>query len=121
MMPVTRESLAGRIDHTNLKADATPAQIEQLCAEALRYGFASVCVNPVHVPLCAKLLAGSAVKVCTVAGFPLGAMSSVAKAFEAGQAMRDGAQEIDMVISVGLLKAGRYDDVDADTCRVPQH
>ena len=106
--------LAGKIDHTLLKPEATSAEIEQLCAEARKYGFASVCINPGYVPLCIQLLRGSEVKVCTVIGFPLGATSTAAKAFETEQAIRDGAQEVDMVLNVGMLKSGSYDLVEAD-------
>lgn len=111
---ITRDELASKIDHTILKADATPAQVEEICRQALDYKFASVCVNSLYVPLVAKLLKGSEVKVCTVVGFPLGAMSTAAKAFETEQAVRDGAQEVDMVIPVGLLKSGDDDTVLAD-------
>jgi len=110
--------LAKLIDHTLLKPEATAHQIEQLCAEALKYSFASVCINPSWVPLCARLCRGSAVRVCTVIGFPLGATSTAAKAFETEQALRDGAQEVDMVINVGLLKSGAYDAVEADIAAV---
>ena len=106
--------LAALIDHTLLKPDATAGEIEQLCAEALRFSFASVCINPGYVPLCARLCKGSDVKVCTVIGFPLGATSTASKAFEAEQAIRDGAQEVDMVINVGMLKTGEYDYVESD-------
>lgn len=106
--------LARMIDHTMLKAEATPKEIEQLCAEALKYSFASVCVNGSHVPLCARLLKGSPVKVCTVIGFPLGAAASSAKAAETELAIRDGAQEVDMVINVGMLKGGEYQYVEKD-------
>lgn len=92
------------IDHTLLKADATSEQIEKLCNEARQYQFFSVCVNSFHVANCVKLLSGSDVKVCTVVGFPLGAMSTQAKAFETQQAIQDGANEIDMVINLGALK-----------------
>lgn len=102
------EPIANYIDHTLLKADATQEQIEKLCQEAEQYHFHSVCVNSCWTNLCAKLLAGSGVKVCTVVGFPLGAMSTRAKAFEARQAVTDGADEIDMVINVGWLK--NHDD-----------
>jgi deoxyribose-phosphate aldolase len=98
-------SLAHMIDHTLLKPDATPDQIAQLCYEARKYGFASVCVNPTHVKLCAELLHGSPVKVCTVIGFPLGATAPEVKAFEAQTAIQQGATEIDMVINIGALKA----------------
>ncbi|MBP1655600.1 MAG: deoxyribose-phosphate aldolase [Bacteroidetes bacterium] len=106
--------LARMIDHTMLKAEATPKEIEQLCAEALKYRFASVCINGSHVPLCARLLKGSPVKVCTVIGFPLGAAASAAKAAETELAIREGAQEVDMVINVGMLKAGEYQYVEKD-------
>jgi deoxyribose-phosphate aldolase len=98
-------NLAKMIDHTLLKPDATPEQIAQLCFEARKYGFASVCVNPAWVKLCAQLLEGSPVKVCTVIGFPLGATAPEVKAFEAQKAIEDGASEIDMVINIGALKA----------------
>lgn len=98
-------SLAGLIDHTLLKPDATPDQIAQLCFEARKHGFASVCVNPSWVPLCAQLLKGSEVKVCTVIGFPLGASLPEVKAFETQQALDQGATEIDMVMNIGALKA----------------
>ena len=107
-------NLASYIDHTLLKADATEAQITRLCAEAREHRFASVCVNPRWVALCAQLLAGSGVRVCTVIGFPLGASSSAIKAAETRQAVADGADELDMVISVGDLKAGNYEFVRAD-------
>ena len=105
------------IDHTILKADATEADVVRLCAEAKEYGFASVCVNSSFVPLVHTQLLGSGVKTCCVVGFPLGAMSTAAKAFEAKQARADGAQEIDMVIHVGALKEDRdnyvFDDIKA--------
>ncbi len=94
------------IDHTLLKADARKDQIVTLCNEAKEYDFASVCVNSGWVSLCKELLEGSDVKVCTVVGFPLGAMSTAAKAFEAKQAVADGADEIDMVLNIGALKDG---------------
>jgi deoxyribose-phosphate aldolase len=98
-------TLAKMIDHTLLKPDATQEQIAQLCFEARKHGFASVCINPTWVELCAKLLEGSSVKVCTVIGFPLGATSQEVKAFETQVALDHGATEIDMVINVGALKA----------------
>jgi len=107
-------SLAGMIDHTLLKPDATPDQIAQLCYEARKYEFASVCVNPTHVKLCAQLLRGSPVKVCTVIGFPLGASSTEVKVFETETAIRDGASEIDMVINIGALKGKDYELVAKD-------
>jgi deoxyribose-phosphate aldolase len=106
------------IDHTLLKPDATPAQITQLCREALEYRFASVCVNPTHVKLAAQLLQGSQVKVCTVAGFPLGANTTAVKVFETHQALQDGATEIDMVINIGALKAGNHTLVHNDIAAV---
>lgn len=107
-------SIARMIDHTILKPDATPDEIAQLCYEARKYEFASVCVNPTHVKLCAQLLRGSGVKVCTVIGFPLGASSPEVKAYETETALRDGATEIDMVINIGALKAKDYDLVASD-------
>lgn len=107
-------SLAGRIDHTLLRADATAAEIEQLCAEADRYRFASVCVNSRWVPLAADLLKQSPVMVCTVVGFPLGAMAMEAKGAEATVAVAQGADEVDMVIDIGALKSGRLRDLLAD-------
>lgn len=107
-------SLAGMIDHTLLKPDATSDKIAQLCFEARKYHFASVCVNPTHVKLCADLLRGSDVKVCTVIGFPLGATATEVKAFETRNALDNGATEIDMVINIGALKAGELDLVAKD-------
>ena len=101
--------LSKYIDHTLLKPEATKDQIIQLCNEAKEYDFASVCVNPCYVSLCKELLNGSDVKVCTVIGFPLGATSSKAKAFEAKQAIKDGADEVDMVINISSLKNKDYD------------
>jgi deoxyribose-phosphate aldolase len=94
------------IDHTLLKPEATPKEIKTLCEEARTYNFASVCVNPSHVSMCKDLLSGSKVKVCTVIGFPLGATTTETKRFEAEQALKNGAQEIDMVINIGMLKQG---------------
>ncbi|GAB4506202.1 MAG: deoxyribose-phosphate aldolase [Anaerolineales bacterium] len=110
--------IASLIDHTLLKPEATPEQIAQLCSEAREYGFASVCVNPVYVKLAWDLLKGSPVKVCSVVGFPLGATLPEVKAFEAQQAIRDGASEIDMVIHIGALKAGDDDLVERDIATV---
>ena len=98
--------IAKYIDHTVLAADATRERIITLCDEAKEYGFASVCVNSCWVPLAAERLAGCGVKVCTVVGFPLGAMDEKSKAWEAEEAIRNGADEIDMVINVGFLKSG---------------
>ncbi|HEX5144880.1 MAG TPA: deoxyribose-phosphate aldolase [Mycobacterium sp.] len=110
----TAEQLAGRIDHTLLKADATAAAIATLCDEAAAHGFASVCVNTRWVPTAAKLLAASPVMVCTVVGFPLGAMASQAKAEEARIAVSQGADEVDMVIDIGALLSGLLSDVYED-------
>jgi len=98
------EEVARLIDHTLLKPDATAADVEKLCAEARQHAFFSVCVNPVFVPQVKKLLKGSTVKVCCVVGFPLGAQDSQIKLLEARKAIREGAQEVDMVINVGALK-----------------
>lgn len=108
------QNYAAMIDHTLLKADATRDQIEKLCAEAKKYVFASVCVNPTWVKYSAELLAGTEVKVCTVIGFPLGASTSAVKAFETKDAIANGATEIDMVINIGALKNGEYDVVRDD-------
>ena len=106
--------LSPLIDHTLLKPEATGAQVEVLCAEALAYGFASVCVNSLWVPLAASLLRGSAVRTCTVVGFPLGASLSVAKAAEAEAALQAGAQASDMVLSGGPARRGDWDAVRRD-------
>lgn len=111
-------NLAKYIDHTILKAVATKEDVTKLCAEAAQYGFASVCVNPFWVSLCADLLKGSGVKVCTVIGFPLGANSSKVKAFEAELAIKEGADEVDMVINIGALKSGMLDVVKEDIAAV---
>ena len=100
------------IDHTLLKPEATQAQIEVLCNEAREYDFMSVCVNPSHIELCKKLLEGSDVVVCTVVGFPLGATLTSVKVFEAKEALRLGASEVDMVINIGALKEGRTQFVE---------
>lgn len=111
-------SLNKYIDHTILKASATRAQVEKLCDEAAEHEFASVCVNSCWVPLCAERLAGTGVNVCTVIGFPLGAMSTAGKAAEAAAAVADGADELDMVINVGWLVAGEDDLVRDDIAAV---
>ena len=102
------------IDHTLLKSESTTTQILKLCEEAKKYDFASVCVNPTHIALCAKALQGSDVKVCTVIGFPLGANTSATKAFETKDAIANGAQEIDMVLNIGALIEGNYELVKQD-------
>ena len=108
------QRIAALIDHTILRADATRDDVRCVCAEAREYGFASVCVNGCWVPLVASQLGGTQVKVCTVAGFPLGAMSTEAKLSETEIAIRQGANEVDMVLNVGLLKGGERDAVQRD-------
>jgi len=115
-----RATLARMIDHTLLKPEATPAEIERLCAEAAEHSFATVCVNPIYVALAANLLHGTPVAVCTVAGFPLGATSTPVKRFEALQVLDDGATEVDMVIPIGRLKAGQHDVVRDDIYALAQ-
>ena len=110
--------IARLIDHTLLKPEASRDQIVTLCEEARAHGFASVCVNPVWVPLCADLLRGCETKVCTVVGFPLGATLAEVKAYEAGRCVAEGACEIDMVIDVGGLKSGDYPRVERDIAGV---
>jgi deoxyribose-phosphate aldolase len=112
------ERLARMIDHTLLKPDATPDQIAQLCFEARKHRFASVCVNPAHVRLCAELLKGTGIPVCAVIGFPLGATPTDVKVFETQQAIREGASELDMVINVGALKGREYELVRRDIASV---
>jgi deoxyribose-phosphate aldolase len=106
------------IDHTLLKPEATRDEVVKLCEEAKQHRFASVCVNTTWVPLCKALLAGTDVMVCAVVGFPLGAMTPTAKAYEAREAVRQGAREIDMVINIGALKSRDYETVFEDICRV---
>lgn len=109
-----KKTIASMIDHTLLKPEATPAQVERLCAEAAEYHFASVCVNPVYIPLAARLLKGTGVKVCCVVGFPLGAIAPEQKAAEAASCAAMGAEELDMVIHVGAAKAGDWALVQRD-------
>ena len=109
-----KTELAKMMDHTILKATATPEDVKIICEEALRINAASVCVNPFHVPMVKELLAGSDVKVCTVIGFPLGANTSEVKAFETREAIQKGAEEVDMVINVGALLAGDTETVYQD-------
>lgn len=108
------EQLASYIDHTLLKPEATPAQIEVLCQEAATYNFKTVCVNSGYVALAKACLSGTAVGVCSVVGFPLGAMATAAKAYEARTAIAEGASEIDMVIAVGQARAGNWAAVKQD-------
>ena len=100
------------IDHTLLKPDASVKAVRKLCEEALEYKFASVCINPYFVPLAAKMLKGSDVKVCTVIGFPLGATLSQVKKFEAEEAVKSGADEIDMVLNISMAKEHNYDFIE---------
>ncbi len=109
-----KKTIASMIDHTLLKPEATPAQIEKLCAEAAEYHFASVCVNPVYIPLAARLLKDTGVKVCCVVGFPLGAIAPEQKAAEAASCAAMGAEELDMVLHVGAAKAGDWALVQRD-------
>ena len=109
-----KKRLARLIDHTLLRADATRDDIKRLCHEAKKFGFWSVCVNPTYVRLATEVLRGTEVKVCSVVGFPLGASVSEVKAFEAENAVKDGAREIDMVINIGALKSGDHELVKGD-------
>ena len=111
---MTKTEIASYIDHTLLAPEAGVKQIQQLCTEAVNYKFASVCVNPCYVPYAATTLAGSGVKVCTVIGFPFGTSASEVKAFEACDAIRNGADEIDMVVNVGAAIDGRISLVGSD-------
>ena len=113
-----KPEVAALIDHTLLRPDATEADITELCREAAEYGFASVCINPIWVPLCKELLRDSGVMVATVIGFPLGALPAAAKAAETVQAVADGADELDMVLNIGFLKSGRYADAEDDIRQV---
>ena len=117
-MTMTKNKLAKMIDHTILKPFATQEDITKLCNEAREYGFASVCINPFFVPLAANLLNDSDVLVCTVIGFPLGSTSTTVKAFEAQEAVKNGALEVDMVINIGALKERREDVVFQDVLAV---
>lgn len=115
---MNRQELAGYIDHTLLKPDATRAQIEQLCDEALEHGLRAVCVNSLWATLCAKRLAGSAVAAAVTVGFPLGAVDSRIKAAEAAFAVEQGAAELDMVIDIGAAREGNYSRVHDDIAAV---
>ncbi len=112
--PPDQTGIGARIDHTLLKPEASRAEIERLCREASENCFASVCINPTWVSLCAGLLRDSAVKVCTVVGFPLGATLTEVKAFETRRCIEDGAREIDMVINIGALKSHDHARVERD-------
>ncbi|MGO3050873.1 deoxyribose-phosphate aldolase [Staphylococcus casei] len=102
------------IDHTLLKPEATRVQIDKIIEEAKDFNFKSICINPTHVKYAAELLDGSDVLVCTVIGFPLGATTTKSKVFEAEDAINNGASEVDMVINIGALKDGRYEEVQKD-------
>lgn len=102
------------IDHTVLKADTPKAKVQQIIDEAIQYDFMSVCINPTWVSFAAEKLAATDVKVCTVIGFPLGANMSAVKAFEASEAIKNGADEVDMVINIGAAKDGDWDLVESD-------
>lgn len=111
---ISPAELAGYIDHTLLKPEAIESQFEQLCSEAVKYKFKSVCVNSSWVPFVAKKLRGSGIIICSVIGFPLGGMDTRSKAFEARSAIANGATELDMVINVGALKSGNLKLVEED-------
>jgi deoxyribose-phosphate aldolase len=113
-MAIKPRDMAKMIDHTLLKATATVDDIKKLCEEAKKYEFASVCVNPIFIPLANKLLENTSVKVATVVGFPLGANTSETKAFETRNAIKNGAQEIDMVMNIGAFKSKAYELVRDD-------
>lgn len=113
-MAIKPRDMAKMIDHTNLSPTATVDDIKKLCEEAKEHEFASVCVNPIYVPLSAKLLENSSVKVCTVVGFPLGANTTEVKSYETRNAIKNGAQEIDMVMNIGAFKSGAYEIFKAD-------
>ena len=111
---LAKTNIARLIDHTALRPEVTGVQIEKLCREALRYHFYSVCINPYFIPLVKSFLSGSNVKICSVIGFPLGASLSRVKAYETEEAIKEGAQEIDMVINISALKDKDYKRVRED-------
>ena len=113
-LKLSAQEIAGMIDHTLLKSDATISEITQLCEEAIQHNFASVCVNPSYVETCFNLIKSSNVKVCTVIGFPLGASTTQSKFLEAEEAIKNGAEELDMVINIGKLKDKDYQFVFYD-------
>jgi deoxyribose-phosphate aldolase len=113
-LKLSAQEIAGMIDHTLLKSDATISEITQLCEEAIQHNFASVCVNPSYVETCFNLIKSSNVKVCTVIGFPLGASTTQSKFLEAEEAIKNGAEEFDMVINIGKLKDKDYQFVFYD-------
>lgn len=111
---ISAKELAAMIDHTLLKPEATPSEVEQICKEAIEFEFASVCINPGFVAVAKQKLQGSNVKVCSVVGFPLGATTTKSKVYEAQEAIENGAQEVDMVINVGRLKSRDHEYVEND-------
>ncbi|MBM4314133.1 MAG: deoxyribose-phosphate aldolase [Deltaproteobacteria bacterium] len=117
-MPITREELAWMIDHSLLRPQATREELKNLCREAIAFRFKAVCVNPVHVADAALLLKGETPLICSVVGFPFGTHTPAAKAAETEEAIRLGAQEVDMVLRVGALKEGRDDEVEEDVAAV---
>ena len=119
-MKITRQQLSSIIDHSLLRPNATREQLRKLCEEAIAYGFKAVCVNPIHVADAAQMLKGKEVLVCSVVGFPFGTHSPKTKAFEAQEAIRLGAREVDMVIRIGALKEGRDREVVGDIRAVVQ-
>jgi len=119
-MPLCANAIAGLIDHTLLKPDATPAQVEQLCKEARENQFCAICVNPVHIALVFQQLKGSGVKTCSVIGFPLGALTTEQKVAETRSVIDAGAEEVDMVLNNGALKAGDDETVRTDVAAVAE-
>jgi deoxyribose-phosphate aldolase len=117
-MKITREHLAGMIDHSLLKPQSTREELKKLCAEAITYSFKAVCVNPVHVADAAALLKGESPLVCSVVGFPFGTHTPAAKACETEEVIRLGAREVDMVLRVGSLKEGRDEEAEEDVAAV---
>lgn len=117
---LTKAQLAGLIDHTFLKPDAVPQDIIELCSQAVTLGFKAVCVNPCYTSLVSRELTGSAVLVCTVVGFPLGASNTALKALEAGTAVQAGSSEVDMVMNLGFFKGGLLKQVQDDMAEVVQ-
>jgi len=117
-MKITREQLAGMIDHSLLRPQSTRAELKSLCMEAIAYGFKAVCVNPVHVDEAAKILKDEAPLVCSVVGFPFGTHTPAAKAAETAEVVRLGAAEVDMVLRIGALKDGREAEVEEDIAAV---
>ena len=117
-MSISKKELAKMIDSTNVKATATKGEIENLCKEAVQYGFRCAVVNPIYVKFASKLLEGSNVKVCSTIGFPFGVSLPEIKALEAIKAVEDGADELDMVINLSALKSGNYDAVKRDIAAV---